>query len=232
MARRTSIIAAVLQTPGKPAGRAPGRALWAWVIALTAIGLVGGGLNVIGGFIANFAPGGNFKVGCSAALGALLFFAVAAVFLLALGLVGVLAAVGAVLFWRGSRWGPVLLVAVNLAMLALFGFPTVFRGQVLWGAIVVLLAMTPAVALALLVQPLVRWPGQRLVVAVQLAILSAFALPAVVLFALGLTQDVTLVVQPAPSAVAAAGCAAAVRLPSEPGRLLLAASAPANYPPR
>src|SRR4029077_14806242 len=106
------IISAVSQTPATR----PGRGLSAWITALTGVGLVGGGLNVIGGFIANFAPGGNFRVGCSAALGALLFFALAAVFLLLLGMVGVLAVVGAALFWRGSRWGPVLLVAVNLAM--------------------------------------------------------------------------------------------------------------------
>ena len=161
---------------------------------------------MIGGFIANFAPGGNVRVGCSAALGALLFFALAAVFLLLLGMVAVLAAVGAALFWRGSRWGPVLLVAVNLAMLGLFGMPSVFRGQVLWGVIVGLLAITPAVALVLLAPPLVRWPGPRWVVAVQLTILIVLGLPAIVVYTVGLTQDLTLVLQPPPSAVAAAGC--------------------------
>jgi hypothetical protein len=186
--------------------RRPGRGLSVWITALTAIGLVGGGLNVIGGFIANFAPGGNFKVGCSAALGALLFFALAAIFLLLLGMIGVLAAVGAALFWRGSRWGPVLLVAVNLAMLGLFGFPSVFRGQLLWGAIVAALAITPVAAVALLVQPLLRWPGTRWVVVTQLAILGALAAPAIFLFALGLTQDLTLVLQPPPNVGAAAGC--------------------------
>jgi hypothetical protein len=190
----------------QPALKRPGRGLSVWITALTAIGLLGGGLNVIGGFIANFAPGGNFRVGCSAGLGALLFFALAAVFLFLLGMVGVLAAVGAALFWRGSRWGPMLLIAVNLAMLGLFGFPSVFRGQLLWGAIVGLLAITPAVALALLVPPLVRWPGRRWVVAVQLAVLIILGLPAVAVYSLGLTQDLTLVVQPPPNAVAAAGC--------------------------
>jgi hypothetical protein len=177
------------------------------VTALTAVGLVGGGVNVLGGFIADFAPGGNFRVGCGSGLGGLLFYAAAAVFLVLLGLVGMLVAFGAVLFSRGSRWGLVLLATINLAMLALFGIPSVFRGQLLWGAIVALLAITPAVALALLVQPLFRWRGRRSVVAIQLVILGALALPAILVYALGLTQDVTLVLQSPPNAVAARGCA-------------------------
>ena len=177
------------------------RKVWVWVVALTAIGLAGAVVDFFGGI---YADGGRIGTGCGGGIGILLlvYFGLALIW----GFVCVLASVGAFLLWRRSRWGPLLLIPVDLLCMYVIGsYQSVFPGQLIWGGVVVLLATAPAVAAGLLVWLL--WTRGRLWVRVlELVILGAIAVPLLWTYPSGLSSDVSSALQPAPPRVAATGC--------------------------
>jgi hypothetical protein len=180
-----------------PSSGAWNRTLWVWVVALTEIGL--GGFPILF-FGYESLSGAQFGTGCGGGIGIL----IGLVFLAAMiwGLVVLVAALGAFLFWRGSRWGPLLLIPVNLLNMYLLGSPAVAAGQLIWAVFVLALAAVPAIAVVLLLWPL--WTRGRLWVrVVELVVLGAIAAPVLPLYASGVASDVSSALQPAPPPVAA-----------------------------
>src|SRR5260370_23502245 len=166
-------------------GRGWSRKVWFWAIGLTASGLVGVCMAFYGG---TSGGGGSLTAGGGGGIG-LLFVAL---FILAViaGFVGAVAVVGAILLWFRSTWGVLVLIPVNLLSLYLIGgSQNVYAGQVVWGAVVVLLAAIPVIAIGVLLWPL--WTrGNRLVLGLQLLILGALAVPVVLTAGPGLATDI------------------------------------------
>jgi hypothetical protein len=179
------------------------RQVWALVVALTAIGVAGIVVDFVGFFAAS---GRGIAGGC--ALGGLAFFLVSFAALLVLifiGLVGVMAAIGSILFWRRQRWGPLLLIPSNLLTMAFFDFSPVYQGQVVWAAVVLLFAGAPLCAVGLLVWALwTRARGRERVV--ELVVLGLIGLPLLALYVAGINADVTLALTPPPQAAAPGSC--------------------------
>jgi len=179
--------------------------VWFWAIGLTAAGLLGVVIAFFGG---TSASGASLTPGCGGGIG-LLFVAL---FILAViaGFVGAVAVVGAILLWFRSTWGVLVLIPVNLLSLYLIGgSQNVYAGQVVWGAVVVLLAAIPVIAIGVLLWPL--WTrGNRLVLGLQLLILGALAVPVVLTAGPGLANDINSAFQatPAPTVATHAGCGA------------------------
>jgi hypothetical protein len=185
----------------------PARPTWgawsAWhstrVVSLTAIGLVGAVVDLVGLLVANPPHG------CAAGIGFAAMVGFMAIILVALGLVAVLAILGTVFLYRRSRWGPLLMVPANLLTMGFFGWWTpVYPGQLAWAAVVVMLAATPALAVALLVAPLLSRDRLR-VRLIELALLGALALPVAWLFVSGMAFDVSAGLQQPPAPVVAWG---------------------------
>src|SRR6476661_1703798 len=98
----------------RPPDRLWSRATWIVITVLTAIGMIGVGVDFLGLF-----AGGPLTGGCAmAGVAALLMLGA---FLLVLGylvLIAGLATPGLILFWRRSMWGPRLLIPANLLAMA------------------------------------------------------------------------------------------------------------------
>ena len=187
-------------SPGNPSSGAWSRTQWVWVVALTEIGL--GGFPILF-FGYEFFSGARFGTGCGGGIGIL----IGLVFLAAMiwGLVVLVAAFGAFLFWRGSRWGPLLLIPVNVLGMYLLGAgQAVPAGQLIWGVLVLAMAAAPAIAVVLLIWPL--WTRGRLWVRVlEFVVLGAIAAPVLWMYAGGVASDVKGALQPAPPPVVARG---------------------------
>jgi hypothetical protein len=179
------------------------RKLWFWAVGLTAAGLLGVVVALFGG--AN-ASGARLTPGCGGGIG--LLFALLFILVLISGLVGLVAVAGAILLWFRPIWGILLLIPVNLLSLYLIvGYQTVYGGELVWAVVVVMLAAIPLVAIGVLLWPL--WTrGNRVVLALQLLILGALAVPVVLTAAPGLATDVNSALQaPQPPTTAShVGC--------------------------
>jgi hypothetical protein len=164
------------------------RKLWTLIASLTAVGLAGVVIEVVGFFV---AAGNGFGGGCAmAGIGFLMVLVSAVVVLFFVGLVGVLASLGLALFWRGSLWGPGLLIASNFLAMAFYALAPVYPGQVAWAATVLVLASAPAFAVVLLLPGLLSHGTIRLRV-LELAVLGLIGLPLVWLWVGGVSSDVT-----------------------------------------
>jgi hypothetical protein len=174
------------------------RKVWSLVVALTAIGLVGILVDFVGFFAAS---GHGISGGCAG--GGVAFFLVsiaALVVLVFVGLIGVMASIGSVLFWRRRRWGPLLLIPSNFLTMAFFDFTSVYEGQLVWAAVVLLFAAAPACAAGLLLWALwTRASGRERVV--QLFVLGLIGLPLVALYVAGINSDVTMALTPPPPVI-------------------------------
>jgi hypothetical protein len=179
------------------------RVVWSLVVALTAIGLVGIVVDFVGFFAAS---GHGISGGC--AMGGVAFFLVsiaALVVLTFVGLIGVMASIGSVLFWRRRRWGPLLLIPSNLLAMAFFDFSPVYQGQVMWAAVVLLFAAAPLCAVGLLVWALwTRARGRERIV--ELVVLGLIGLPLVALYVAGINLDVTMALTAPPPVTAPGTC--------------------------
>jgi hypothetical protein len=177
------------------------RQLWIAVATVTAIGLVGAVVDFLGLFAAS---GQGFAGGCGG-FGGVLFILILLV-LIVLGMMGALAAVGLFLFWRRLRWGPLLLVPSNLLVMGFFGWSSpVYPGQVVWAVVIVLLGAAPAIAVVLLVWPLLT-RGRLWVRVTEFVVLGLIALPLVWLYVSGLTNDIRTGMTPPAAQVASTGC--------------------------
>jgi hypothetical protein len=186
---------------GNPSSGAWSRGLWAWVVGLTAGGVAGIPM-VFFGYI--FVSGGRIGVGCGGGIGILFAFYLALAVIW--GIDWLVAALGAFLFWRRSRWGPLLLIPLNLFNLyVLGGSDVVPPGQVIWAAVVVALTAVPAIAAVLLVRPLLT-RGRMRVRLVEFVVLGTMAAAVLWACAGGLAGDVASTMQAARPPVVAAGC--------------------------
>ena len=164
------------------------RTLWILVVGLTAVGLAGVLVDFLGLFV---AAGHGFGGGCAlAGMGFLLILFGLVLVLIFVGLVGSIASLGLALFWRGSLWGPALLIAGNLLSMAFYAWSPVYAGQVVWAGAVVVLASAPAVAVVLLLPALVS-RGRIRVRLLEVVLLGLIGVPLVWLWVGGLTADVT-----------------------------------------
>jgi hypothetical protein len=183
----------------------PARPTWAvWstgystlIVALTAIGLVGAVIDLVGLLAANPPHG------CAAGVGLAAMVGMMAIVLVGLSLVGVLAVVGTIFLFLRSRWGPLLMLPANLLTMGFFGWWTpVNPGQLAWAAIVVLLTAPPALAVALLVVQLLSRDSlrERLI---EVVLLGALAIPLGWLYVAGMAYDVSAGLQQPPAPVVA-----------------------------
>jgi len=141
-----------------------------------------------------------------AGVGAILMLIALVVVLAYAGLAGVLAITGLIFLWRRSRWGPRCLITANLLSMAFFYWSPVDPGQVVWVAVLLLFGAAPAVAVVLLVWPLLSKVRARVWI-VELVVLLVIAFPLVSAYAYGIEADVAAGLAPAPPLVAAAhGC--------------------------
>jgi hypothetical protein len=164
------------------------RKFWILIAGLTAVGLAGAVIDIVGLFVAD---GYGFGGGCAmAGIGFLMTVVSAVTVLFLLGLVGVLASLGLALFWRGSLWGPGLLIASNFLAMAFYAWAPVYPGQVAWAATVLVLASAPALAVALLLPGLVSHGTIRVRV-LEFVVLGLIGLPAVWLWVGGVSSDIT-----------------------------------------
>jgi hypothetical protein len=144
------------------------------VSLLTAIGLAGALVDAFGTF-----PAFGGIHGCAAGMLIGLVIGAVMIFMIAWGIVALVATFGLVLLANGSRWGPILLILSNLAVVAFFGFwMPVEQGELAWGLLLVLLALTPGVAFALLVHMVLSRGSVLKRVAVTAALAMLVAWPA------------------------------------------------------
>jgi hypothetical protein len=129
----------------------------------------------------------------------------ALVVLVFVGLIGVMASIGSVLFWRRRRWGPLLLIPSNLLAMAFFDFSPVYQGQVVWAAVVLVFAAAPACAVALLLWALLTRANARERV-VELLVLGLIGLPLIALYIAGINGDVTMALTLPPPVTAPGSC--------------------------
>jgi hypothetical protein len=182
-----------------------GRTLWILVAGLTAAGLAGVVVDFLGLFV---AAGHGFGGGCAlAGMGFLLILIGLVLVVIFVGLVGSVASLGLALLWRGSLWGPALLIASNLLSMAFYAWSPVYAGQVVWAGAVVVLAIAPAVAVVVLLPALVS-RGRIRVRVLELVVLGLIAVPLVWLWVGGLAADVTAAstLPPHPQQTASAAC--------------------------
>ena len=202
------------------ASKAPDRFPWSWAIVLTAVGLFGAEVYVFGGFMAPYL-GGQRKIGWDAPGAGIVLLFLAGAVLLSLCAVWAFAGAGALLFWRGSRWGAVFLVAVNLIVIGLYeSSQAVYSGQLAWGVLAVLLAVTPLVAVGAILRALLSSRGPRWLLVIQLLTLAVLAAPALWLYANAMAENVSAGLQQPPTRLTASqSCAgalpvAAITIPS------------------
>lgn len=196
----------------EPSSGAWSRKVWVWAVVLTALGLIGIWVDLFGSTIGS---GGRITGGCGGGFGIVILLLL--VLALTWGFVALVAAAGAFLLWRRSRWGPLLLIPINLLDLYLLGgAQDVSPGQLIWGAVVLVLTAVPASAVVLLVWP-VMTRGRLWVRILELAILGALAVPVLLTAGPGAAANLNNAVhaaQPAPPSVVLVqgGCAGEPRL--------------------
>jgi hypothetical protein len=191
-----STVGAAVSMPG-----AWSRKVWISVVALTAIGLVGTLVTFVG-----FLVSGPWIGGCGG-VGILIFvlFVIALALLGFVALNGVLASIGAILLWRRSRWGPLLMIPSNFLTMAAFVYLPVQSGQVVWAAVVLLSGAAAACAVGLLLWAL--WTRERGVErVVELIVLGLIALPLVAIYVVGVDHDMTAALMPPLQAAAPGHC--------------------------
>jgi hypothetical protein len=184
-----AVVSTAISTGGAGSGKVK-----IWAASLTGAAMISVVVAFFGG---TSTSGARLTPGCGGGIG-LLFVAL---FILALvfGLIGVVAVVGAILLWFRYQWGVLTLIAVNLLSLYLIaGSQSVYPGQLVWGVVVVLLAAIPLIAIGVLLWPL--WTrGNKLVLALQLLILGALAVPVVLTAGPGLATEVNSALQAPPA---------------------------------
>lgn len=176
--------------------------MWIAVTVLTAIGMVGVGVDFLG-----LLGGRPLTGGCAMAGVAAILMLIGVLLVLGyLLLIGGLATGGLILFWRRSGWGPRLLIPANLLAMAFFILPPVGPGYVGWAAVLVLLAAAPTAAVVLLFWALLSRGSEATRIA-DLVVLGAIALPLAWACFSGLSADVSAAMTPPPPVVAAhVGC--------------------------
>ena len=178
------------------------RPLFAWITALTSLGLLGALVDFVGFFPAN----GGIRIGCGGLAG-VLFFALMFILILLGGIAGI-ALGGLNMYWRGSQWGPTLLIAANLLVLGFFGWlRPVNPGQLAWGLTILALASAPAAAIVLLLWPLLSL-GRLRSRLVHIVLVAAIGAPLSLYAASGLAEDLSTALQ-APLPVVATSCSGA-----------------------
>lgn len=189
--------------PKKPTGDGWSRTNWFVVASLSALGLIG----ILVDFVAFFAIHGPLTGGCAmAGVGAVLMLIALLVVLGYAALAGVLAIAGLIFLWRRSRWGPRCLITANLLSMAFFYWSPVNPGQVGWVAVLLLFGAAPAVAVVLLVWPLLSKVRARVWI-VELVVLFVIAFPLVSAYTYGIGADIAAALAPPPPPVAAVhGC--------------------------
>ena len=177
------------------------RPLFAWITALTAVGLLG----TLVDFFGFFAADGGIGVACGG-LTEVLFFGSMFILLILGGMTG-MALTGLNRYRRGSQWGPTLLITANLLVLGFFGWlRPVNPGQLGWGLTILALASAPAAAVILLLWPLLTMGPVRSRV-VHIVLVAAIGVPLTLYAGSGLAEDLSTALQ-APLPVAAASCSA------------------------
>lgn len=191
-----------MQAPTQGRG-AWSRGIWIVVAIMTGLGLTGILVDFFG-FLASLGP---LTGGCAmAGVGFILMFFALLLVLAYTAVAAGLALTGLIFFWRGSRWGPRLLIPGNLLAMGFFYWSPVGPGQVAWAAVVVLLGALPAIAVALLVWALLARGTWQARIA-ELVLLGALALPLGSAYAYGIETDIGAAFATPPPAVAAAhGC--------------------------
>jgi hypothetical protein len=193
------LVVEVLSEPFRAMRRRP---LFAWITALTAVGLLGTLVDFVGFFPAN----GGLRVGCGGLAG-VLFFGLMFILIL-LGSIAGLALGGLNLYWRRSQWGPTLLIAANLLVLGFFGWlRPVNPGQLAWGLTILALATAPAAAIILLLWPLLTMGSVRSRL-VHIFLVAALGVPLTLYAGSGLAEDLSNALQ-APLPIVATSCGAA-----------------------
>lgn len=193
----------------KPQSGPWGRRLWNAVAILTAIGLMGPVIILLKWLPALQAEADTHCGNSDLVYGLIEFFGAWLVVLAGL------AGLGLLMFWLRSPAGPLVLIFCNLLMMAFYGFAhPVDHGDIVWALVVVEIAAAPAIAVALVLWPLLtRWP--LWVRVVEFVIIAAIALPVAWLFGFGVSNDIrtALTTPPPPPAYLSApqapaqGCA-------------------------
>jgi hypothetical protein len=183
---------------------APTSSRWVTVpaIVLTAIGVLGTWIDFFAMFvISGHGPSG----GCGGLIGILLL--VLLVIVILLGFIAVLALSGALLLRFRPGLGPPLLIAANLLVMGFDGFwRPINAGQLAWGLSLVALATVPALAIVLMLWPLLT-RGRVWVRVLEVAVLGLLAWPMLWLYAYGMSDEISLALQqPVPVAVASSTC--------------------------
>jgi hypothetical protein len=196
----------------RPSGGAWSRKVRLLVAALTLAGLMGIPITYLGLL---FGSGKGFSGGCGgfAAVGLLVILGFSLVVLFFVGLVGVVAVVGLVLFWKRSLAGPLLLFIANLLSMVFFGWiGWMTHGDPryqFWAEVGLLLGAAPAIAAGLVVWPLLK--GEVALKRVReriamVAVLGAVAVVPVGSYLVGLASELSAVLATPPHIVASVGC--------------------------
>jgi hypothetical protein len=170
------------------------------VLVLTTIGVLGTWIDFFAIF---WASGRGLAGGCGGMIGILLVLLLLVVILLLF--IVLLAAGGLLLLWFRTAWGPPLVIAANLLAMGVYGFwRPISAGQIAWGFSLVALAALPALAVLLMLWPLLT-RGRVWVKIVEFAALGLLAWPMLWLYVNGISMEVgTALQQPEP--VVAASC--------------------------
>jgi hypothetical protein len=182
--------------------------MWVLVGGLTAIGLVGMPLPYFGPLLEPMSHGLG---GCGGGGGTVLVFLFVLIVaaLVVVGIPGVLAGFGLLLYRRGSFAGPLLLFIANLLSLAGFSYVALTvhlldSGAMPWAVANLVLGAAPAIAAALVVWPMLTGGSvrERVVKVVALCLLAAGP---VLLYRGGVVSDFAIVMAAPPQAVASGG---------------------------
>jgi hypothetical protein len=184
-----------------------------WIVVFTLTGI--GGVGMIVEFVSYFAILGPLTGGCAngGLAGVLMLIAGVAV-LIYVAVVGLIALIGVIFFWRRSRWGPRLLIPSNLLSMAFCYWtplsPGTHGGHADWAIILLLFGAAPAIAVGLLVWALLSRVSLPVWIA-EAVVLGLIALPTVTgyTYGMGVNAESIFLPPPAPVVAAAHGCAPA-----------------------
>jgi hypothetical protein len=179
---------------------APARSRWvtAPAIVLTAIGVLGTWIDFFAMFVIS---GHGLSGGCGGLIGILLL--VLLVIVIVLGFIAILALSGALLMRFRPALGPPLLIGANLLVMGFDGWwRPINAGQLVWGLSLAALATVPALAIVLMLWPLLT-RGRLRVRLIELGVLGLLAWPMLWLYIYGMSDEISLALQP-PVPVAAA----------------------------
>jgi hypothetical protein len=167
-------------------------------VVLTAIGVLGTWID-----FSAMAVIHGFSGGCGGLIGILLL--VLLVIVILLGFIAILALSGALLMRFRAALGPPLLIAANLLVMGFDGWwMPIKAGQLAWGVSLVALATVPAVAIVLMLWPLLT-RGRVWVRVLEVAALGLLAWPMLWLYTYGISDEVSLALQQAAPVAAASG---------------------------